>query len=298
MTTRFVVRLTSKALLLAVFLPAVLVSPAAAVESCRKKDKTVCTNAGDGGFGLGQTGDGSHTDGSSNEGAHRKSGEAERTTITEKAHVPTCTGNDPGENTSVCTAATETCPEEGQVRYWVYTREVTVATGATTPWVRVADPSSVCLGADDPALDPAAAIPALIERDFKRVVVLKGVADVSPQPDTLVNIPTVFTTDAPDSYDIPLTLLGQSVVITAKAERWTWHFGDGSSAWTTTPGSKGRVEHEYTQAGTREAYVVIEWSGTYRIGGGPTRPISGRATTTGDPARVQVREARTELVRD
>jgi hypothetical protein len=228
----------------------------------------------------------------------RGTGGVPRTTITEKAHVPTCTGNDPGENTSVCTAATETCAEEGQVRYWVYTREVTVATGATTPWVRVADPSSVCLGADDPALDPAAAIPALIERDFKRVVVRKGAADVSPKPDTLVHIPTVFTTDAPDSYDIPLTLLGQSVVITAKAERWTWHFGDGSSGWTTTPGSKGRVEHEYTQAGTREAYVVIEWSGNYRIGGGPTRSINGRATTTGDPAQVQVREARTELVRD
>jgi hypothetical protein len=273
-------------------------TPSAANEHvCSRDSRAACDKgiARDNGFEI--EADGANSGVSSNHEPSAKRVREVEPVLTEKAHVPTCTGNDPGENTSVCTAATETCPEEGQVRFWVYTREVTVATGATTPWVRVADPSSVCLGADDPALDPAAAIPALIERDFKRVVVLKGVADVSPEPDTLVNIPTVFTTDAPDSYDIPLTLLGQSVLITAKAERWTWHFGDGSSAWTT-PGSKGRVEHEYTQAGTREAYVVIEWSGTYRIGGGPTRPISGRATTTGDPARVQVREARTELVRD
>lgn len=155
---------------------------------------------------------------------------------------------------------------------------------------------TVCLAPDDPVLDPTVAIPAIIEREYKRVVVLKGVADVSPKPDTLVNIPTRFSTAAPASYEIPLTLLGQSVVITATAERYVWHFGDSFSAETAEPG--GRVEHEYVSTGTRQAHVVIEWSGTYRIGGGPERAIAGTATTTGEPVQVEVKQARTELVRD
>ena len=43
---------------------------------------------------------------------------------------------------------------------------------------------------------------------------------------------------------------------------------------------------------------MIEWSGTFTINGGPPQPITGTATTTGEPAPVQVREARSELVRD
>jgi hypothetical protein len=44
--------------------------------------------------------------------------------------------------------------------------------------------------------------------------------------------------------------------------------------------------------------VVIEWSGTYRIGGGAQLPISGTATTVGDPTPLQVKQARSELVHD
>jgi hypothetical protein len=159
----------------------------------------------------------------------------------------------------------------------------------------------VCLQADDPALasvDPTVAIAAIVQRDFRRVVVLKGRTKVSPEPDTLVNIPTRFSTDAPDSYDIPLTLLGQSVTITATARRWTWHFGDGTTASTTAAGTDGRVEHTYRTPAPVGAHVVIEWSGTYRIGGGAQLPISGTATTVGDPTPLQVKQARSELVHD
>ena len=145
-------------------------------------------------------------------------------------------------------------------------------------------------------MDPRVLIAAIVERDFKRVVVLKGAAQASPQPETLVNIPTRFTTDAPASYDIPLTLLGQPVTITATARRWTWHFGDGASASTTSPGTAGLVEHVYRSSTELGAYVVIEWSGTYRIGAGPSQPITGTATTVGDPTPLAVRQARTDLV--
>ncbi len=218
-------------------------------------------------------------------------------TYIEKTYVPTCSTNGPTTTDVVCSAAVSTCPNPDEVRFWVYTREVTRATGAATSWTLVSEPAYVCLGPEDPVIDPMVAIPALVERDFKKVIVLKGVAEVSPRPDTLVNIATVFTTSSPESYDIPLTLLGQSVVITATAESWTWNVGDGTEV-TTAKGTYGRVEHEYRTSGSRQGYVVIEWSGTFRINGGAAQPIGGRATTTGDPVGVEVKQARTELVAD
>jgi hypothetical protein len=181
---------------------------------------------------------------------------------------------------------------------WVYSREANSRTGAATAWALVLDPPFVCLGPEDPTLDPTVAIAAIVQRDFRRAVVLKGNAEVSPKPDTLVNIPTRFSTDAPDSYDIPLTLLGQPVTITATARRWTWHFGDGTTASTTATGTDGRVEHTYRTAAAVGAHVVIDWSGTYRIGGGAQLPITGTATTVGDPTPLEVKQARSELVHD
>ncbi len=162
----------------------------------------------------------------------------------EVRYVPTCSGNMVNGDDALCTAALEACAVQGQVRLWVYRREVDTRSAADNPpWRRQVDPPTVCLGAADPVLDPTVAIAAMVQRDFQRVVVLKGNAQVSPRPDTLVNIPTRFSTDAPDSYDIPLTLLGQSVTITATARRWTWHFGDRTTATTTAAGTDGRVEH-------------------------------------------------------
>lgn len=221
------------------------------------------------------------------------------TRITQTTYVPTCTGNSAVSEGNSCSTAVDSCPVEGEMRFWVFTREYDlVAKAPVTGWKRVAEPSTVCLGPEDPVVDPAVAIPALVEREFRRVVVVKGVAEVSPRPQTLVNIATVFTTGTPESYNIPLTLLGRSVVITATVQRWTWYFGDGSSASTSVQGSRGQVEHEYRRTGDRQAYVVIDWSGSYRLDGGASRPITGTATTTGESVQVQVRQARAELVRE
>lgn len=214
---------------------------------------------------------------------------------TEIKVVPACDGNDAVTDLGLCPGAVETCPNAGEMRYWQYGRTVDLREPAgDPPFQRVIIPPSVCLGPDDPRIDPTVAIPAIVEREFKRVVVLKGVATVNPAPETLVNFETQFSTAAPANYDIPLTLLGQSVVITARAESWTWHFGDGTQAHST---QGGRAVHTYVTTGARQAYIVIEWSGTYRIGASPTvRQVTGTATTTGDPAEVLVRQARTELV--
>ena len=217
---------------------------------------------------------------------------------TQTKYVPTCDGNDATTDGGLCGGAVDTCPTLGDVRYWTFRRTINITDpAADPPFERVLDPPFVCLGPADPRLDPTVAIPAIVEQEFQRVVVLKGIAEVTPRPDTLVNIDTVFTTAAPASYDIPLTILGQSVVITATADSWTWFFGDGSSSRVEAKGTAGRTTHEYVTAAGRGAYVVIEWTGTYRIGGDPqVRAVTGTATTTGEPIQVLVRQARTELV--
>lgn len=216
--------------------------------------------------------------------------------IVELRHVPTCLGNELSGDSSLCEGATTTCPDPTMIRYWQYRREYARGTAAPE-FQRVYDPAFVCLGPEDPRLDPTAAIPAIVDREFQRVVVLKGIAKVSPAPDTLITVETRFSTAAPASYDIPLTILGQSVVITATASAWTWHFGDGDTQTVRDRSSRGSTIHTYARSGVRGAYVVIEWTGTYRIGGDPTeRQVNGTATTTGEPVPVNVRTARTELV--
>lgn len=217
---------------------------------------------------------------------------------TETRYRPTCNGgglNGPAD--VLCDAATSTCPVEGDLRMWVYRRSVdTRVPGDDPPFELVSDPPYVCLDLTAADVDPALAIPGIVGRDFRRVVVLKGVAEISPRPATLVNIDTIFTTSSPASYDIPLTILGRSVVITATAAKWTWHFGDGATATTAIPGSQGRVLHEYAQSGARSAHVVIEWTGTFRVDGGPVQVVAGTATTTGAPVVVEVKQARAELI--
>jgi hypothetical protein len=287
-------------LCLSVTFVGVLASSATAVDDrapCSQAVEDSCAEGKDGGFGVG-LGTGRQDNAGGVRSGPTRGQTPISTTYMESLHLPTCTGNGPGGADAVCAAALDTCELPTEVRYWVYTRQVNRQTGQATDWALVTDPPFVCLGADDPVLDPAVAIAAIIESEFKRVVVLKGTAEVSPRPDTLVNIPTRFTTDAPASYDIPLTLLGQPVTITATARRWTWHFGDGSTATTTAAGTRARVEHTYRSAVDLGAYVVIEWSGTYRIGGGAVLPINGTATTVGEPTALAVKEARTDLVHD
>lgn len=255
---------------------------------CERKTRGICGEASGSNFGVGGTQSQEGEPGASSAGS--SSGGAPVGPRTMTRYAPTCTGNTAESLDGLCDAAL-TCPDPDEVKFWKWqSREID---GEWTPWTLV---DTVCLGPDDPAVDPAVAIPAIVQRDFQRVVVLKGGAEVTPRPDTLVNVVTKFRTDAPVSYEIPLSILGQSVVITAKAEKHTWHFGDGQTA--TSYAADGYAEHTYAHATIEQAYVVITWSGTFSVNGGPSRPITGTVQTTGDAVDVVVREARSELVRD
>ena len=208
----------------------------------------------------------------------------------ERRFAPTCSGNTVESTDALCAPALSGCTNPQQIRFWEWRRVVTLATGAATPWERVIAPPFQCLGAGAAALNPLVAIDGLVQRDFKTLVVLRGSTRVEPSPQTLVNLATTFTTDAPASYEIRTTILGRGVTITAKAQQYRWFFGDADAA-TGRPS----VSHVYAKAGGVAPYVVIVWGGTFTIAGDPTvRQVLGTATTTGPGTPIRVREVRSQ----
>ncbi|MCW2708845.1 MAG: hypothetical protein JWM22_2687 [Frankiales bacterium] len=253
-----------------------------------------------GGNGFGGAGQGGHPGTPGGGGGSTGSRVNLPTTVKVYGYSPSCTGNT-REVADVCGAALNSCQPAGQglVRYWVWVAEVNTATGKILdPPGWVMQPTTVCLGPDSPGLPAKAAIGGILARDFKDLVVVKGVAHVDPEGSTLVNFDNGFWTDAKTYVLAPVQILGHAVVVTAKPERFDWYFGDGGTAMGAGPGRHGttEVEHTYTHKGMVRPYVVITWSGTYTVDGGAALDVIGTATTTGDGTPLQVKEAKAQLV--
>ena len=57
------------------------------------------------------------------------------------------------------------------------------------------------------------------------------------------------------------------------------------------------MAHAYSRVGDYQVGLVVEWTGTFTVGGfNGSFPITGVARVPSPPAQVQAREARTELV--
>lgn len=220
--------------------------------------------------------------------------------ITRRDYVLACSGNTLANGGDInCMAAISICALNGPgyLAYWQYEAEFNRATGAIQKpgWHRI---DTVCLPPGSPLLDPLAAIPGLIERDFQSLVVLKGVAVSQPGGSTLVNYQTGYYTEAARYTLAPVGILGHTVVITATPSQYDWYFGDGTDALDAGPGAKDTldVSHTYKRTGKLAPYVVITWTGTFTVDGGAPQPVIGTATTTGPGTPLQVKQARAELV--
>lgn len=136
--------------------------------------------------------------------------------------------------------------------------------------------------------------PALVLEAFRRIALPAPATAVQPPDRTLVNLDTIFHTDAV-GFDRTITLLGQPVHLSIRPTSFSWVFGDGSTATTTTPGAaypSKLVVHRYQHADTTVApHVVITWSADYSVDGGPMQPVPGTAQTTGPDTRLRVVEA-------
>lgn len=214
-------------------------------------------------------------------------------------YTPACTGNGRLDGGTLCGLAVTTCPQPGFVRFWIYEAKFDGTTNQIIgAWYQVTNPTTVCLGPGMPGVPKPVVIAAQIQRDFKRLVVLQGVARVQPAGKTLVNFDTAFYTEA-GAYDLPLTtILGSRVQVRATPVSYDWFFGDGAQASNAGPGARGttQVSHRYAGTGPVGPYVVITWAGSYTVDGGAAQQVVGTAQTTGPPAALQVAQARSELV--
>lgn len=136
--------------------------------------------------------------------------------------------------------------------------------------------------------------PALVLEAFRRIPLPAPATVVQPAGRTLVNLDTVFHTDA-GSFDRTITLLGQQVHLAIRPSSFSWGFGDGSTTTTTTPGAaypSKLVVHRYQDADTGvDTHVVITWSADYSVDGGPMQPVPGTAQTTGPDTHLRIVEA-------
>lgn len=138
----------------------------------------------------------------------------------------------------------------------------------------------------------------VVQAEIRRAVESVGLPAlalrIQPGSQTLVNVATIFHTEAPE-FRHATVLLGQSVEITATPSRFTWHHGDGTTQTTSTPGApypSTAVTHRYTRvASGLTPRVDVGYRVTYRVNGGAPQQIDQLITASGPPTGLEVAEA-------
>jgi hypothetical protein len=119
---------------------------------------------------------------------------------------------------------------------------------------------------------------------------------------TLVNLETTFYT-RPHQLDRVLTILGYSVDVEVHPTHYTWHWGDGTSQTTETPGRPYPsldVTHTYRHATEPDhdlaLSVDVTYAGRYRVDGTAWTAIPQPITISGPPTALPVKQASAVLV--
>lgn len=212
--------------------------------------------------------------------------------------APACSANGLQGFEAMCMAAL-TCPADNLVRFWVWHRVTEWKLGPPPEenvgeWYQ--EPGSFCLGPDDPGIPDIGRVIAEVQSGFQSLPLPKFTPEINPAPSTLVNIPTKLAAGTADVEQFTTEpLAGIRVRVTATPTEWRWTFGDGSTAVTGVP----RTTHVYEKAREFGASVRVTWTGTFQLlGTDEAFPIRTPAYVQGPVTPVDVRQARTELVRD
>lgn len=161
----------------------------------------------------------------------------------------------------------------------------------------IGDNSAYCIA--DPDEPEPEVTPALVLAAFQRLPLPPSRLRVQPPNGrTLVNFDTNFFTRR-EPFGRHVTLLGRRVDLRIWPSAFTWRFGDGEAATTTTPGAPYpdlQVTHSYTATGPVRASVDTIYEAQWRVGGQPWRPVPGTVTIPGAAVGLDVVEARPTLV--
>ena len=220
-----------------------------------------------------------------------------------------CSLGGPGAREMGC--LTLECPpktpdgEKGSPVIWLKAPKA-ITNPTFTDWQPV-DGKPACLYDAEPG-NVLADIAARILNDFRQLPINPGTLETQPFPHTLKGGPTNFyTTATQQTFD--LTILGQTVHLTATPTSHTYTFGDGTTLgptpttgypipeteWLTT---NTRTSHAYTETGNYQATITTNFTGTYSVNNGPPLPINGTLNLTTPPKTIHVWKTERALVAD
>ncbi|GGJ33172.1 hypothetical protein [Paenarthrobacter histidinolovorans] len=220
-----------------------------------------------------------------------------------------CSLGGPGAREMGC--LTLECPpktpdgEKGSPVIWLKAPKA-ITNPTFTDWQPV-DGKPACLYDAEPG-NVLADIAARILNDFRQLPINPGTLEAQPFPHTLKGGPTNFyTTATHQAFD--LTILDQTVHLTATPTSHTYTFGDGTTLgptpttgypipeteWLTT---NTRTSHAYTETGNYQATITTNFTGTYSVNNGPPLPINGTLNLTTPPKTIHVWKTERALVAD
>lgn len=139
-----------------------------------------------------------------------------------------------------------------------------------------------------------------IQSETKDVVFPGLRVKVQPDGRTLVNLDTIVYTDENKVSTANITLLGFPVTVQATPISYTWNFGDGSPALTTsTPGKpypSKEITHKYMKRGDVRLTLTTNYAARFNVAGTGWQYVDGTIPVTGPATPLMVREAVPVLV--
>ncbi|WP_183098263.1 PKD domain-containing protein [Nocardioides pelophilus] len=159
-------------------------------------------------------------------------------------------------------------------------------------------PEDVCGGSTDAAAPIVT--DGMVARVLRRIELPASSLHVQPPGGrTLVNFETNFFTTNDQPFTRTVQLLGRAVQLRIWPTSYTWHFGDGESVTTESPGARYpdlEVTHNYLEKGAYRPRVTTTYTAEWRVESGPWRPVAGTANIAGEPTDLRAIEARPTLV--
>jgi len=163
---------------------------------------------------------------------------------------------------------------------------------------------TVCVGGEQPPAPPQVTGVRVLQA-FRQIPLPTPTLGTSP-PDrvTLVNLPTIFYTDAAP-FDREVRVLGRRVALHIEPVSYEWSVGQGVRFTTDWAGS--RYQHGVTPQQDPDAYVTwsythaengvparveVVWGATWSLDGKPMGRVPGTVTMTSRATSLTVREAR------
>jgi hypothetical protein len=191
------------------------------------------------------------------------------------------------------------CPDTTEIRLTLWQQPVAdPATGrAQGSWTAVA---TECRNPTDVGLVRRQLTWEDVESAIRRVGIPE--ATVTAPGYTLVNLDTTFYTE-PRPFTRTLQIIGYSVDVDVAPATYTWHWGDGQTDTTDTPGDpypSDDVTHTYlhhTDHGQPlHVSVDVGWQARYRVDNGAWTAIPDTITIAGPPTPLPIRQASAVLI--